>query len=113
MSSFSVVEWIVALAIISILARPIIQGFRKGLSDDSDGKMICPNCGTQGEPATATRGSIWIEIILWLCLIVPGLIYSLWRISTRGDVCGACGQKGLIPVKSPNGKRLTKQFETT
>ena len=110
MGSFSIVQWIIALAIIGILARPIIQGFRKGMADD-EGKMICPSCGTQGEPETATRGSIWIEIVLWLCLIVPGLIYSLWRLSTRGDVCSACGQKGLIPVNSPNGKRLAKQFE--
>lgn len=112
MESFSIVHWIIVLAIIGVVVRPLIQGFKKGVAGD-EGKMICPRCGTQGEPATITRGSIWIEIVLWLCLIVPGLIYSLWRISTRGDVCSACSQKGLIPVNSPNGKRLAKQFETS
>ncbi len=113
MQSFSITHWIILLAIVGVLARPLIQGFKRGMSGNADGKMICPSCGTQGDPDTVTRGSIWIEIVLWLCLLVPGLIYSLWRLSTRGDVCGACGQKGLIPVNSPNGKRLAKQFEAS
>jgi ribosomal protein S27AE len=72
--------------------------------------MICPSCGTQGKPKNHTRGSIWIEIVLWLCLIVPGLIYSLWRLTTKQKVCPACGAAGMIPLSSPRGAVLVKQF---
>lgn len=73
----------------------------------ADGPMICPACGTRGTPATATRGSTGIELVLWLCFLVPGLIYSLWRLSSRYKVCPACKQPGMIPVTSPLGKKLS------
>ena len=56
---------------------------------------------------TVTRGSIWIEIILWLCLIVPGLIYSIWRLTTRRQVCSACGAASAS-LSSKARRRLTK-----
>jgi len=88
----------------------IFQAFRgtfggRGKVSD-DGKYICPHCGTRGTPRTQTRGSILIEIVLWLCFIIPGLIYSLWRITTRQPVCPGCGERGMIPVSTPAGKRL-------
>ena len=71
---------------------------------------ICPNCGAQGKPRTHTKGSIWIEIILWLCLIVPGVIYSLWRLTTRAKVCRACGASDLVPVNTPRGRELVARY---
>jgi hypothetical protein len=44
--------------------------------------MICQDCGAQGTPKSHTRGSILIELVLWLLFIIPGLLYSLWRLST-------------------------------
>lgn len=67
---------------------------------------VCTNCGHAGETATKTPGSIWIELILWLCFIVPGVIYSLWRHSARHQVCSACGSRELVPASSPKGKAL-------
>ena len=46
------------------------------------------------------------EIVLWCLLILPGLIYSLWRVTTRSDVCRACGSSELVPATSPVGKKL-------
>jgi hypothetical protein len=54
-------------------------------------EFYCPNCGTVGRPKTATRGSFLMEVSLWLLLIVPGLIYSLWRLTTKTKVCPKCG----------------------
>lgn len=73
---------------------------------NAEGRMICPACGTRGEPKTITRGSLRIEILLWLLLIVPGVIYSLWRLTTRAEGCPACGQIGMIPVATPRGQQL-------
>jgi|ERR1035437_8235693 hypothetical protein len=103
--------WLVVAVVAYFILRPVLQGFKSGAAG-MDGKMICPACGTCGVPKTVTRGSMGIEILLWLCFIVPGIIYSLWRLSTRGEACPACGHAGMIPANSPNGKRLAQQFET-
>jgi hypothetical protein len=57
-------------------------------------KMLCSICGTQAKPKVKVKGSIFIEIVLWICLIIPGLIYSLWRSTSaaRYKICPACGQ---------------------
>lgn len=68
--------------------------------------LLCPNCLNQSKPKTKIRGSILIEIILWLCLIIPGLIYSLWRSGSRYKVCPSCNATGMIPLGSPRAKQL-------
>jgi hypothetical protein len=70
------------------------------------GSVICSACGTRGESKTHTRGSFAIELILWLCFIIPGLIYSVWRLTSRRKVCRACGSSDLVPVNSPRGRKL-------
>jgi hypothetical protein len=69
-------------------------------------EMVCSKCGTLGDPRRHTKGSILIEIVLWLAFIIPGLIYSLWRLTTRANVCRACGSAELVPATSPVGKKL-------
>lgn len=61
----------------------------------------CMMCGTEGTPKRITKGSTGIELILWLCVIVPGLIYSMWRLSSRQDACPACGSTQLVPLDTP------------
>jgi hypothetical protein len=70
--------------------------------------MVCKSCGTVGDGHTVTRGSLGIEIILWLCFILPGLIYSVWRHSSQFTGCDACGSREMIPVDSPIGKRIVE-----
>ena len=73
-------------------------------------ERICAACGTVGKAKTITRGSIWIEIILWLFFLVPGLIYSIWRHTTRVQGCGACGGTQLLPLDSPGGRAALARF---
>lgn len=68
--------------------------------------LICVNCGTQGKPKVKTRGSILIEIVLWLLFIVPGVIYSFWRLTTRQKVCPSCGAPNMIPIDSPVAQKM-------
>ena len=70
--------------------------------------MGCTNCETADYPKKHTKGSILIELVLWLMLIVPGLIYSIWRLSTRANVCKHCGSANLVPMDSPAGRRITE-----
>lgn len=69
----------------------------------------CKDCGSIGEPKTVTKGSIWIEVVLWLCFIVPGLIYSIWRHATRHDACRACGSTSIVPLDTPVGRELAER----
>lgn len=76
------------------LIRGLIFGHR------GDAKH-CLACGHEGRTKKITRGSFFIEIILWLCFLIPGLIYSIWRLSTRHDVCANCGGTSIVPLASP------------
>ena len=62
---------------------------------------ICTTCGHVGRPVSETPGSGLIELVLWLCFILPGLIYSLWRLNRRHDVCSACSAATLLPLDRP------------
>ncbi len=72
-------------------------------------EKVCKSCGFVGKPKTYTKGSIFIEIILWLFLIVPGLVYTIWRLTTREKVCPKCGSRDIIPLDSPVGQELLKK----
>jgi hypothetical protein len=70
--------------------------------------MVCVTCGHHGPTKSHTKGSMLLEIVLWLLLIVPGLIYSIWRVSSRSKVCAACGGPTLVPADTPAGRKLLK-----
>jgi hypothetical protein len=70
--------------------------------------MVCATCGHHGPTKAHTRGSLAVEIVLWLALLVPGLLYSLWRVSGRRQVCTSCGSDALIPPDSPVARRLLR-----
>lgn len=71
-----------------------------------DRVSFCTACGTEGPEKLRTKGSILIEIVLWLMFIVPGVIYSIWRHASRDRVCAACGNASLVPPDSPMARKL-------
>jgi hypothetical protein len=71
---------------------------------------ICSNCGTIGMPIAYTPGSGWIELILWFCFFIPGLIYSIWRWSSIIDVCPECGKDTMVPLNTPMGEKLFREM---
>ena len=38
---------------------------------------ICSHCGYTGTAKKVTKGSTLMELVLWLCFIIPGLLYSM------------------------------------
>lgn len=100
---------IIVMIILVIMALGVFRALATGLFGKKRNAFVCPACGTTGQPKQVTRGHLLIEIILWLFFIIPGLIYSIWRLSTRYGACPACGAAGMIPVDSPNGRRLAEQ----
>ena len=41
-----------------------------------------------------------------LLFILPGLIYTIWRGTSKYDVCPECNHPTMIPVDTPEGQRL-------
>jgi hypothetical protein len=70
--------------------------------------LYCPNCGTVAKPKKVTRGSFLIEVVLWLCFLIPGLIYSIWRLTTKASVCPRCGAPNMIPTDAPKAREALK-----
>lgn len=71
--------------------------------------IVCTSCGYVGRPRVVTKGSILIEIILWLCWLIPGLIYSIWRHNTRYNACHSCQSATIIPASSPVGVKFVQE----
>lgn len=67
-------------------------------------QMYCQNCGSVGLPTTRVKGSFGVEVVLWLLMILPGLLYSVWRLTTKEQVCPKCGAPHMIPVDSPKAR---------
>lgn len=72
-------------------------------------QMVCASCGSVGVPVRKTRGSFVIELALWLIFCAPGLVYSLWRLTTKHTACRTCGGVQLVPPGSPVGQRLLRE----
>jgi len=95
----------ILIGLVVIVVRAVMGPGRSGRP------LICTTCGTQTRsPKSYTKGSILIEIVLWLTFIAPGLIYSLWRLTTRQRVCPACNSAALIPLDTPAGHNLVQQY---
>ena len=71
-------------------------------------KPVCTHCGTIAEPKTYIKGNIIVELFLWLLFLLPGLIYSIWRLSSRYKGCPKCGAPNMIPQDSPMAKKLLR-----
>lgn len=100
-------DWIAPGIFIAVLilgtigiVRAISSPAPPPMASDEDEKY-CPSCGTVGVPQFRKSGSTSVAVVLWLLGILPGLIYSIWRASTKRYVCPKCEQTGVIPLDSP------------
>lgn len=72
-------------------------------------KSICTMCGYVGYPRRKASGSCLIEAILWLCFIIPGIIYTIWRLTSKSIICPKCKNTSMIPVNTPQGQKLLSE----
>lgn len=68
------------------------------------GAKYCSHCGTVARPVTMTKGTFVLEVLLWLLFLLPGMLYTLWRLTTRQKVCPGCGTPNMLPLDSPKAK---------
>lgn len=76
------------------------------------GRYLCTSCAVNpdGKPLyycnachnfvakAQKKGSTLIEIVLYLCWVIPGLIYSIWRRNSPPTVCPLCQSASLVPA---------------
>ena len=72
------------------------------------GAMYCKACGSVAKPQKVVQGSFLLELLLWLLFLVPGLIYSIWRLSNKKDACPKCRSIEVIPIDSPIARAALK-----
>lgn len=73
---------------------------------------ICTLCKAQfKKPEKEMQGSFFIELILWIAFIVPGLIYTTWRYISKLKKCPKCGSQSFIPLDTPEGARLASSYK--
>lgn len=53
-----------------------------------------------------------MELILWILLIVPGIIYSIWRVTTRYNSCPLCKSADIVPAESPMGRKFIAEMDS-
>lgn len=69
-------------------------------------EYICNNCHFIGHGQMKRKGSGWLESLIWIVLLIPGPIYSLWRYNTRHLVCPKCHGYDLIRLDTPPGQEI-------
>jgi hypothetical protein len=102
-------EFLLYLLIAAIAWYAINQAIQK--AKPNGGLKHCMTCGLDSIPKTVTKGSIGIEVILWLCFLIPGVLYSIWRLTTKTEACTGCGGTTLIPCDSPAAVAHKKQLQ--
>lgn len=95
--------------VVGLLGFGLVAAVR-GSAGTSGPVRYCTSCGHEGKGRTRTRGSLLIEIVLWLCFLIPGLIYSIWRQSSKYKACARCGASTLVPVNSPVAKAAKREM---
>lgn len=58
-----------------------------------------------GHPRKVVPGSWAIELLLLICEVVPGVVYSIWRGRSFYRVCNSCGSREIVPLTSPVAHR--------
>jgi hypothetical protein len=106
----SLFQWVIVGAIFYAIYSVIAKSSSPG-SGANAGALHCMTCGTDGPGRSRTSGSIAIEIVLWVCLIVPGVVYSIWRLTTRRKVCAACGSEQVVPYAAPAAVNHRRQLQ--
>lgn len=90
--------WLILTVVVRFTRGPLVR--------------YCRACGYSGPTRSVVSGHILIEIVLWCALIVPGLIYSIWRVTSRHLVCTSCGSSNVIPPETPVARLGTAEFAT-
>ncbi len=100
--------WGIGLIAVVMILAALVALFvaRAAMQEAGKVEMYCSHCGITGVPKTVTKGSTVVEVMLWFAGLLPGLIYSIWRLNSHHVACPSCHQAGMIPANSPRALDL-------
>lgn len=84
---------------------------KKRIKHDQSCPYVCATCGSRERGRNNTKGSFAIELVLWLFFLLPGLLYSIWRLTSKERVCSQCGSSELIPVNAPRARQILRETQ--
>ena len=109
MKNSNIVGYLLLAAVLYFIFTKVREGYRKSTNPEAY-KMHCMTCGLDSIPTTKNKGSGWIELLLWLCVIFPGLLYSIWRRSNLPKICPACKSTAVVPKNAPAAIKHREQL---
>ncbi len=68
---------------------------------------VCKQCAYTGKSEKFRRGSLKLEIILWCALIIPGIVYTIWRNTKVVHICPKCHFGPMMLSTSDLGYRMS------
>jgi hypothetical protein len=71
--------------------------------------MQCARCGQIDVPDLLVPGSDRVEVLAWCCLLLPGLLYALWRHASRRRICAGCGSTQVLRVTRATRRQRREQ----
>jgi hypothetical protein len=70
---------------------------------------VCLDCNSYtSNPDIGMPGYTIVEIALYFCYVIPGVIYSIWRRTQHVRTCKMCHKDRLIEVMTPEARTLFK-----
>ena len=70
-------------------------------------QVLCLTCGMTGKPKKITKGYFFFEILLYFLFIIPGILYTMWRVFSKKEiVCRYCGSGKVMNPDSELAKKL-------
>lgn len=79
------------------LCETCVSATMQSININPSHSYYCNACGNYTSTAMR-KGNGWIELILYLCWLIPGILYSIWRRSGSPNVCPICKSNGLVPA---------------
>jgi hypothetical protein len=71
---------------------------------------ICKSCFAIATPNVKKKGSLTVEIFLWALFLVPGMIYTSWRLLKREKTCPVCSSASVISMNSAKGTKFLNEM---
>ena len=70
-----------------------------------DVRLRCLRCGYEGPAEPLAPGKAWLEGVLWIAFVLPGFLYSMWRLFGRRYLCPLC-KSADGEVSIPTARRV-------
>lgn len=110
----------VAIIVLFLILAAILLAFFIFTPND---QVYCTQCHTTGEFNFSYAFGGLAELVAWLIFIaismmvtwlalVPAVLISLWRFSSKKKICASCGSQNIIPSDSPAAIQNRSEHET-